>query len=888
MKEREYGKDRIVKAASDLFEQKGVDNVDIKLLAEYLDSEEQGILNLFSGMDEINKEVLYDKAMSLVKEIKNLGRSTKYLDKNGIDQLKDIFLSELKCVFYNWDDVRVMKDLLTLYGDDLKEKTEIYNEYCETIDELLQKAIEKSMSERSDRCEGSKYDLLTGLLSKKAFMDGVREILDNNPDIKYELLVCDIEKFKLLNDKYGIQEGDGVLKYVGKRIKMLELSNDSLATRSNADRFFVFFRHEEGKVNRIVSEATENIRSKFAAFNITLKFGVYIITDKTLPVNFMCDRAELAVNSIKGKYNISCVYYEDSLRKKMITEQLIVTDMETALREEQFEVYFQPKIDLLNDRMAGAEALVRWNHPKRGFISPGDFIPVFEKNGFVTKLDMYVWEKTCQYIREWKNKLGKMVPVSVNVSRLDLYMPRLVETFLSLIERYSLDVKDLHLEITESAYSEDADKLLEVVGQLKEKGFVIEMDDFGSGYSSLNMLSDMPIDILKLDMRFIQSNDLGNNRNIVNFVTGLAKWMNLLVVAEGVETQEQINVLKALECNYVQGFFYSRPLQAKVFEEYMIETNEVSADDTEVYSDKYGELYVKKGNSEKVLLVVDNVLWNCKLICEYFKDTYTVAFTENATVAWNYVQDNAMNIELAIVDLNVSGISGMELIVNMRKNKESGLIPVIATSQFGQGGEEMALTLGASDFVQKPYGRGVIVRRVQSVLMSNGKYNCNDEVVEKTLLDPATGFYNQKGMESQVFLFSKKEGPKDAVFIVIDIDDFKSISEKKGYSTGGNIIKKIVEVLKGSFRREEFISHSGGDEFCVFLEGKFTEESLKNRMDKLIDDLVVEMDGAYVTSSIGVCRCDEKNNNYTVLYNKSKKALKTAKAQGKNCYVIEK
>ena len=746
MKEREYGKDKIIRAASKLFEEKGVANVDIKALAEYLDAEEQGILNLYSNMDEIKKDVLFEQMINMTQSLKTDSRSIEYLDKNGANQIKSILMSQLDYLFGNWESVGVLKDLLAFYDEDTQEKEEFYREYTMVLDELIQKAIEKSMQEYNDGCAGSKYDLLTGLLTKTAFMENVRETLDKNPDVKYEMVVCDIEKFKLLNDKYGIQEGDAILKYIGKRIKMLELSDDSFATRANADRFFVFFRHEEGKVNRIVSEATENIKRKYGAFNITLKFGIYMITDKSLPVNFMCDRAELAVNSIKGKYNISCVYYEDSLRKKMLTEQLIVADMETALREEQFEVYFQPKIDLLSDQMAGAEALVRWNHPKRGFISPGDFIPVFEKNGFVTKVDMYVWEKTCQYLSEWKNKLGKTVPVSVNVSRIDLYVPRLTETFVSLIDRYNLDVKDLHLEITESAYAEDADQLLEVVGELKSKGFVIEMDDFGSGYSSLNMLSDMPIDILKLDMRFIQSEDIGNNRNIVNFVTGLAKWMNLLVVAEGVETQEQINILKALECNYVQGFFYSRPLQADVFETYLREMNEVNTDDTEVYSDKYGELYIRKGNSDKVLLVVDNVLWNCNLICEYFKDTYTVAFTENATVAWNYVQDNVQNLELAIVDLNVSGISGMELIVNMRKNKESGVIPIIATSQFGQGGEEMALTLGASDFVQKPYGRGVIVRRVQNILMNNGKYNNTEEdVIEKTLLDPATGFYNQNG-----------------------------------------------------------------------------------------------------------------------------------------------
>ena len=445
----------------------------------------------------------------------------------------------------------------------------------------------------------------------------------------------------------------------------------------------------------------------------------------------------------------------------------------------------------------------------------------------------------------------------------------------------------MHIEITETAYTEDSEQLIEVINELKENGFIIEMDDFGSGYSSLNMLSEIPIDILKLDMKFVQGRDLGNNRNIMNFVMGLAKWMNLLVVAEGVETQEQINVLKALECNYVQGYFYSKPLPAKEFSVQLKAAEQAASAELMKYMGEDGELYVQKGGSDRVLLVIDSVLWNCNLITEYFKDSYTVAYTGNGEVAYNYIMDNAEKIDMIIVDLSIPGMSGMELIIKLRTDKHFAAIPIIATSQFGQGGEEMALTLGASDFVQKPYGRGVMIRRVQNLLASNSRKRMdNRDDVDKVLIDPATGFYNQEGIKSQIYAFTKMHGDKDAVFIVIDIDNFKNIAETYGYSSGGMIIKNVVEVLKSSFRKDEIISHPGGAEFCIFLPETFTYEGLKRRMDKLMGELRFRIDDVECTCSAGVCKYPENATDYEMLYANAKIALEDAKSLGKNQYII--
>lgn len=886
MRERRYGKDEIIQSAAEIFEKSGVSVDNLDKISEKIHVSELSIKNEYSTFEELEDDVLEYETSRLVKMVTDLEQSMKYYDKSGAEQISTIIKEYMKVFFEHYESVRVIKDIVGKYRDgDLKFIT-IFEQYSNDLNAMIKKAIEKSVQEFVDSNATNIYDPLTGLYTKTAFIEKVREELDANPDGRYEIVATDIEKFKILNDKYGIQEGDKLLRYMGNRIRKLTAAEGGIATRANADIYYVLIKHEDGKIADIVGNALEDIKMDYASISVVLKFGVYRITDKSLPIEFMCDRAQLAASSIKGKYNVSCAYYDDSLRKSLLTEQLITSEMENALKEEQFEVYFQPKYDLISEKMAGAEALVRWNHPKKGFISPGDFIPVFERNGFITKMDMFVWEKTCGYLAQWKSKYGNIVPISVNVSRHDLYVERIADIIEGMVEKYGLETKDLHLEITESAYTDDSEKILEVVGEFKRRGFKIEMDDFGSGYSSLNMLSDMPVDILKMDMRFVQTKDLSNSRNVMNFVTGLAKWMNLLVVAEGVETQEQVNVLKALECNYVQGFFFSRPLPADAFEEYHKENAVTQSSGLKILNDPNGELYISKGGSDKVLIMVDSMLWNCNLITEYFKDKYTVVYTENALVAWDFIRDNYDNIQAAIVDLNVEGMSGMEFIVNMRKNKLTGMIPIIATSQFGHGGEEMALTLGASDFVQKPYGRGVIIRRVQNMLMNKNQNMDDFNGVDKASIDPGTGFYNQQGIRSQIFAFNKLDRIKRGVFMVIDIDDFMSISNSRGYHTGSLIIKNIVGVLKNSFRKDELISHSGGDEFCVFLPEDMTDEGLKNRMDKLIDDLKFELDDEVVTCSVGICIYNDKCNTYEDLYREGKNALEEAKKQGKNRFYI--
>ncbi|MCR4611135.1 MAG: EAL domain-containing protein, partial [Lachnospiraceae bacterium] len=264
--------------------------------------------------------------------------------------------------------------------------------------------------------------------------------------------------------------------------------------------------------------------------------------------------------------------YDKKLHDKQIYNERLVSDFEDAIKNNDFMVYYQPKYSVLHGEpmLSSAEALVRWKHPELGMISPGDFIPLFESNGLIQKLDQFVWKSAASQIKEWKDKFGLTIPISVNVSRIDIYNPELEEVLAAIVETNGLKTNELFLEITESAYADDASRLIEVVNNLRERGFEIEMDDFGTGYSSLNMLTAIPIDALKMDMSFVR-NMLEDDMSLklVQLIIDIASFLDVPVIAEGVETKEQLDTLIDLNCDLIQGYYFSKPVPANEFEEFI-------------------------------------------------------------------------------------------------------------------------------------------------------------------------------------------------------------------------------------------------------------------------------------------------------------------------------
>ena len=428
------------------------------------------------------------------------------------------------------------------------------------------------LSEDRDILRFTERDHLTGLYHKEFFYRYAIQLDRYHKDAPTDAIVVDVNRFHTINDRCGKVRGDEILKNIAQ--KALDLVNEAggIVCRSNADTFFFYCPHHTD-YDRIFHDLSVPLGDGEACDHpIRLRMGVYSDVDKTLDIERRFDRAKMAADSVKDNLMNPIGIYDNSMREKEMLADQLVNDFATAIREKQFAVFYQPKFNVKGDEpiLVSAEALVRWKHPKLGMVSPGIFIPLFEKNGLIQELDHYVWSETAARIRDWKERLNISLPVSVNVSRIDLYDPKLIDRLFAILEKNGLSVEKLLLEITESAYTESSDHIVEKVEKLRELGFKIEMDDFGSGYSSLSMLSYMPIDTLKLDMQFIRS-AFGEHRDtrLLEAMIQLADSFGVTTIAEGVETAEQVSVLKHMGCDIIQGYYFSRPLPVDEFEKFI-------------------------------------------------------------------------------------------------------------------------------------------------------------------------------------------------------------------------------------------------------------------------------------------------------------------------------
>ncbi|RGY96852.1 EAL domain-containing protein [Clostridium sp. AM58-1XD] len=401
------------------------------------------------------------------------------------------------------------------------------------------------------------HDSLTDIYNRYGFCSRTAQFLNEHQGGSYVLMQVDIERFKIINELYGTKMGDRILCLLAESLKEC-LEDQAVYGRLEADHFVICLKNDQEYLAYVRSFLQKKMEKLSIRHQISLYFGIYPITDASMSVDLMCDRANLSLESVKGKYNQNYAVFDEKLHEKVLLEQELTNEMDWALKTGQFNVYIQPIFSIETGQIVSGEALVRWIHPHKGMISPGDFIPFFEKNGFIVKLDAY--------IREAVVKILDRIPISVNISRLEFYDPDFVSNLIALVEKYQVDPGLLRLEITESAYTDNPQQLLEEIEVLRKYGFKILMDDFGSGYSSLNMLKEAPVDIMKLDMTFLRGGDCyGREKRILESIIHMAKDIGLETVAEGIETGEQAGFLKNISCEYGQGYYFARPMPAKDF-----------------------------------------------------------------------------------------------------------------------------------------------------------------------------------------------------------------------------------------------------------------------------------------------------------------------------------
>ena len=721
-----------------------------------------------------------------------------------------------------------------------------------------------------------RFDRTTGLYTKAYFYQQAKELLEQHPEREYDIICSNVENFKLYNDTFGVAKGDELLVGIAALSKE-HMARYGIYGRLGADRFmYLCERHRDFQEQGFEAFLDQINAMPQARGRVTLKWGIYHVEDRGVSIERMCDRAFLAADTIKGQYGVLSATYDDRLREKLLREQALTDEMQKALQGGQFCVYYQPKISLSDGSLAGAEALVRWKHPELGFLSPGEFIPLFEKNGFISELDSFVWESVCAQLRLWRDKGFPALPVSVNVSRADMYQPDLPERLLALVERYALLPEELHLEVTESAYTESPGQIIATVRRLREQGFIVELDDFGSGYSSLNMLNTMPLDILKLDMKFIQT-EMARPRGqgILRFIVGMAKWMNLHVVAEGVETREQVERLREMGCDDAQGYYFSRPLPVTEFETAVLERPK-----TQQPSGAEKRISAKKGTH---ILIVDEDEERRARLVEIISARYPVLEATDASSAIVLICEHAQTIAAMLLSVTLPEEGDARLLRMIAENREEWRVPMLALGGADAQVEERVLALGADDYAVGPHtGRGLLLR-LERLMEAEHCRRRERRLSDEANRDFLTGLLNRRGLSEAMGSMTTEDLP--AAVYLFDLDGLKAVNDRTGHKAGDELIRRFAETLRRHTRREDVLARYGGDEFVAVLRHMGSGEQAQDKGNAICQAfarMILEC-GEEAGCSAGVAVCPTDGKISEALIRRADRALYSAKQAGKGC-----
>ncbi len=760
---------------------------------------------------------------------------------------------------------------LTIGATDFVMKPYIPQVMLQRIDNLIQ------LREHASVVNQFRFDRLTGLYSREFFYEKVSELLRAHPHEKYTMYSINIENFKLLNDSLGPKACDILLCQIAATIR-LNVQDEGLCGRYGADRFlYIMPRAKE------ISERDQKIESMHQYYQdnmngMSIKWGIYEIDDPFLPVDKMCDRALMAVNSVTGLYGTNYAVYDDSLRGKMIREKNITDIAEQSLANREFVVYYQPQYNLEDECLSGAEALVRWKHPEWGLVSPGDFIPVFERNGFIGKLDQYVWEEACRQLRKWIDAGYKDMRVSVNISRADVYQFPILKTLLELMDKYQLDPQCLHLEITESAYAENPNQLSQTIKELRAHGFVVEMDDFGSGYSSLNMLSHISLDTLKLDMQFVSSETAKPfDVSILNDIVSMAHRLDMHIIAEGVETREQLRRLRAVGCDYVQGFFFARPMPVEEFD-YLLKSQRLAKPRA---IDR-----LRTAIGKRYLLLVDENKKYANKMVESMSRRYQILYADNAADAMRYIDDEEKQVALVVLSMTMDGEEINKVLYHIRQVPRNWRIPIIASLRGGENTEFTMQARECDDFMCKSYPTFDLQRRINS-MMDVVEYNEREKILQDEICcDALTKLYNHRGLQLALANVHKDDYPLS--ICLFELDQLKDINTKYGFEVGDQYIKGFAKILERATRNTDIKCRYGSNEFILVFKRLYTEAVVTAKVEEICEAFgrLNIVDGLKATATAGIVLCPEGTVPSARLIEYADKARCQAKQDGKSSYCV--
>ncbi len=731
----------------------------------------------------------------------------------------------------------------------------------------------------------AQFDTLTGLYNRGKMFSETEQMLAEHPEDEFAFVRIDIDFFSLYTTSFGEEEGNRLLKYTADMIRQ-EIQYFPYCTygRITADVFCVCCPYTDMEMIEERVKTSQEILSAYTQdYLLEFSFGIYLIEDKTCTIDEYYMRATKGARKCKHQYGVSMGIYDEKIETSIAEEMLIANDMETALAQEQFLVYFQPKVQLSKERACGAEALVRWLHPQRGLISPGVFVPIFEQNGFIAKVDYYVWEKTCQCLRKWLDLGYSPNPVSVNISRISLYNPQLVSQLVNLVKKYELPTPLLQLEITESAVMTNPELMQEIIHELRENGFTILMDDFGSGYSSLNTLKSLEFDVLKVDMKFMPvGKELEKGEIILASVIKMANWLGMGVVVEGVEERRQRDFIEGAGCDCIQGYFYSRPIPEEEYEEkYVIPLAKQQDDNTTVSNNS-----VPKHNV--TILVIDDSPIIHGIIEANFGDEYYIHGCASGEEALAYLKYNRNKVRLMLVDNSMDGMSGIEFIEYCKKDAALDVIPkIMITASEVVGDQVKAFEAGAYDYITKPIVIEALKARVNHVMNVFNQISTHEKEEEhyrqQAEIDTATGLLNKVTFIEEATRLLEYDTEDQKALLVIDVDDFKKINDQYGHLLGDKVLKTIATQLSETFRTTDLIGRFGGDEFVVLMTGLSKQGVARRKADEVIRSVMFacsKLDHINVSISVGIA-ASEPDDNFNTVFARADQALYDAKTSGK-------
>ena len=735
-------------------------------------------------------------------------------------------------------------------------------------------------------------DALSGLYNKEYFYRYVERFDRRNREVKMDAIVLDVYHFHMINERYGRTYADYVLSQIGEKLRVIVREKGGFACRREGDTFLLYCPHS-GEAGDILSQMTSELSADEKMQNtVRLRMGIYAEADKTIDAERRFDRAKLAADTVRNRAARNIAVYDQELHETELFNEQLIEDFPEAIRTRQFTLAYQPKFDVRPEIPipVAAEALVRWEHPRLGMVSPGVFIPLFEESGLIQTLDTFVWQEAAAQVRDWKDRLGFTIPVSVNVSRIDMADPELVSTLSGILRENGISPEELHLEITESAYTQDSDQIISVVSQLREMGFQIEMDDFGTGYSSLSMISSLPIDALKLDMQFIRDAfRSGGDTRMLELIIDIADYLQVPVIAEGVETKEQYETLRSMGCDIIQGYYFSKPVRPEECERFVAERKvhrdrnipHVVRPRPSQRKETIGKIAFALSAGYENIYYVDSetdfyLKFNAAGKPEDLQIEYsgTDFFTDvQRSIQQHVYSEDQERISLCMrkESLLMQLMGDASFVVTYRRSVEGKAVFYSLKAVRGGSGDERHIVIGMSNIDDQV--------RQASVVALTGDANADFSSLAQTFAqaralanrDALTGvkskhLFNETEREWNTRI---AEGDAEPFAVAMcDINGLKETNDEKGHKAGDRLIQAASAVICNTFKHSP-VFRIGGDEFVAILKGSDYEqraELLKSITEKSKEN---QKNGGVVVAC-GIAEWDrEKDKTFTPVFERA-------------------